>query len=104
MHGTGKQAYRGSGVILKEGVPEGQYGVFLPSPSQEGPETVLRGGVTSPDSRGAGGAPGLDRRELPSWKAGKVKSQAGTHAQGRHNLMSESAQHPVGGSEASCLV
>lgn len=78
MHGTGKQAYRGSGVILKEGMPEGQYGVFLPCLRQEGHETGLRGGVTSADSRGAGDAPGLDRRELPSWEAGKVKPQAGS--------------------------
>lgn len=78
MHGTGKQTYRGSGVILKEGMPEGQYGVFLPCLRQEGHETGLRGGVTSADSRGAGDAPGLDRRELPSWEAGKVKPQAGS--------------------------
>ena len=74
----GSRLTEGVGSFSKRGVPEGQYGVFLPSLRQEGRETGLRGGVTSADSRGAGDAPGLDRRELPSWEAGKVKPQAGS--------------------------
>ena len=40
----------------------------------------------------------------PHGKQGRWSHRQAAHARGRHSLVSQSTQHPVGGSEASCLV
>lgn len=95
---TGSRTTESTSVTLKDGMceekPEGQYGASCPSQSWESSETPVKGRVTSPDSGGAGDAPGLSRREQTSrecWEGRKEPEW--------HSLESESARRSAVASE-----